>query len=447
MTTGLLASSAAIIDAIKKLTISQPTANLKPTKLFNLSVVLGQKNLFLGDRKMQYRTNLFVLICCAGLVCFIFTPAAIAEESVSPDQATEKNAPTFPYIATITGDNVKIRCGPGTNYYPCGELNKTDTVKVVSHKYSWSRIVPPAGSFSWISTRYVAVDANDPTVGIVTGDNVRVWAGSAQLKPIHSTESQVKLKKSEKVKLLGEEKGDYYKIVPPQGVYLWVSTQYTELLGPIEQPPELIVPQPTKPTKPTKPTGPVAVVTTKISTEATKLEDYYALEEQIHAERTKPMDQQDYSSIKKALGEIAADKEAGKAARYCDFALKQIERYELVLQVARAVALQDTQLKQAKHRIEKALAARLAEVPRLGGFAVVGKFQVSSIYGTQTQPRHYQIIDDSGKIACFALPSGSASNVDLSGFINHRVGLVGTIEAYPQTAGALVRFTEITKLR
>ena len=395
---------------------------------------------------MQSHINLLLLACLA-----VFTSVGFAQKAVSlPDEPVsdglfhdgEETVLSFPYIAEITGDDVYIRSGPGTNYYRCGKLNKADRVKVIGSQFSWTRIVPPVGSFSWISKQYVSIDPNNPGVGIVTGDAVRVYAGSDKLKPIHSTTLQLKFNKGDRVKLMGEEREGYYKIVPPTGAYLWISTKYTKQLGPAGQVSLAVEPK----TKTEVKADVVAVVPTKISVEAKALEEYYALEKQIESERTKPIAQQNYANIKKALTKISNSKNAGKAARYAGFAIKQVERLKLALEVTKAVQLQNTQLQQVQERIDKARAARLAKVRDLGRFAVIGKLQTSNVYGSEKELKHYRITDDSGKTICYALPADSASKMDLSKFIDSRVGLIGTIEPHPQTAGALVRFTEIAKL-
>ncbi len=386
--------------------------------------------------------NLFILVCLISLASVGFGQEAATSplESVSAVEAEEAE-PSFPYVAEITDDNVNIRSGPGTNYYRCGKLKAGDRVKVVASKHSWSHIVPPAGSFSWISKQYVSIDPDNPSVGTVTGDAVRVYAGSDLLKPIHSTTVQLHLNKGDKVRLMGEEMDDYYKIAPPTGAYLWVLTQYTKPLGAVGEVPLLVEPQ----AEPEA--GIPAVVPTSIPLESEKLKEYYALAKQIEAERAKPMAQQNYANFKKSLAEIAGNKEAGKAARYSEFAIKRIERYELALVVDKEVQLQDSQLQRIRERIEKARATQLAQVPELGEFVVIGQFQTSEIYGPEEELKHYRIIDDSGQTICYALPEGSASLVDLSELVGRKVGLVGTVEPHPQTKSALVRFTEITELK
>lgn len=386
---------------------------------------------------MRSRINIFVL------AFLIFGSACFGQEVVSNDdtEKTEKvTAPSFPYVAQIISDNVNIRSGPGTNYYSCGKLKQDDKIKVVAHQFSWSRIVPPQGCFSWISKQYVEIDPDNQAIGIVTGDNVRIWAGSDYTEPIHCTTLHGKFNKGYQVKLLGEEKGDYYKISPPTGAYFWVSTEYTELLGPVDEV-DIAVESESTP----KAESP-AVVPTKISVEATKLKEYNTLEKQVEAELAKPIATQDYTEMKDKLAQIAENKEAGKAARYSEFVLSQIKRYELAKEVDKAVTLQEAQLYQIKERIEKARIARLGEIEDLGKFAVIGKFQTSNVYSQEKEIKHYRITDDSGGTLCYALPSSQVSKQDLNQFIGKKVGLIGTIKPHLQSAGALVEFAEIVEL-
>ncbi len=374
---------------------------------------------------MQSRVNLFVLIMV------VLTPFSFAQEAVTSPGKPVTAVETFPYVAQATADNINIRSGPGTQYYRCGKLNKLDRIKVVGIQSGWSRIVPPPRSFSWISKQHVIVDPNNTGIGIVVGDSVRVYAGSRQVKPIHSTTVQVKLNKGDIVGLMGEEQGDYYKIVPSAGSYLWVSTQYTEFLGTVGE---------------VKIAVALVVESTSLgSVEAEKLREYHNLQKQIDAEKAKPIAQQDYANVKKALLGIAENKEAGKAARYAAFAIRQVKRFELASNVAKQVKLQDASLQQIREAIDKARAVRLAEVVDIGRFTVVGQFQTSSVYGEEQVLKHYRVIDESGQMTCYALPGSSALKA-LDSYVGRKVGLTGIIEPHIQTSSALIRFTEIVLL-
>ncbi len=389
------------------------------------------------NHKIAFILVILTIAATVGLA----QPATTSTDKPFSTDANAVAAPSFPYVAEMTGNDVYIRSGPGTNFYDCGKLYKGDRVEVVSTQFGWSRIVPPAGSFSWISMQYISVNLDNTTIGIVTGDGVGVYAGSDNVKPMHSLSEQIKLSRGQTVKLLGEEKEDYYKITPPSGAYLWVSTQYTKPAGPVVK-----GTQPTTVTSAAATTTPTAdantVATTTVSVEPEKLKEFYALQEKIKIERAKPIDQQNYAEIKKALKDIANNKDAGKASRYAEFVIKQIDGFELAGQVVKEVQLQKAQLQKVMEGIDKARTTKLAKLENLGRFIVIGKFQTFETYG----PGHFRIVDESGKMSCYALPSGQLSETDLSKFISKKVGLVGTTEPHSATAGALVRFTEIVDL-
>ena len=400
---------------------------------------------------MQSYKKLFAIIILTSLVSIGF-----AQETTSSSGA---DTLSFPYMAEIIGDNVYVRSGPGTNFYDCSKLNTGDKVKVIGKQFSWLRIVPPPASFSWISIQYVSIDPANPTVGTVTGDRVRVYAGSDHVEPLHSTYLQGKLDRGDNVKLLGEQKDDYYKIAPLSFAYLWVSTKFTKPLPaepvvtvmptvkpstakPVIAKPTAVKPTTVKPTTVPKEVPKEVVVPPKPDTPDTLLAKYRALEKQVQDERIKPIEKQNYTEIKKALTQIAENKTAGKAALYAKSVLKQVKDLELVLAVGKEVQLQNEQLKNIRERIVKTRAAKLAEYKNLDDFAIVGKLKNFMTYG----PGHYRIVDDSGRTICYALPSGPISQVELSKLIDKKVGLVGTIEPHRETKGALIRFTKIMEV-
>ena len=386
--------------------------------------------------------NLFIFAILACLVSIGFA----RQSGTASGGSQEVDSSSFPYTAEITSDDVYVRSGPGTNFYHCGKLKTGDKVKVVGKQFSWSRIVPPAGSFSWISMDYVTINPADPKVGTVTGDNVRVYAGSDYVKPLYSTTLQGKLSKGEKVKLTGEQMDDYYKIAAPPFAYLWVSTNFTKAIPePVKAPPAVPTPAPVEikvePNEPADTNAAVTVVPEPVAAPKSPLERYRELKDQVAAERAKPADQQNYTDLKKALLEIANDKNAGNAARFSQFVVRQIEGYELALAVTKEVQLQNQQLEKTNAKIEKAKETRLAEVETMGKFAIVGEFQTYVTYG----PGNYRIVDEAGKMVCYALPDGAASQMDLDGFVGRKGGLVGTVEPHLPTKKALVRFTAIVK--
>ncbi|MHC4271092.1 MAG: SH3 domain-containing protein [Planctomycetota bacterium] len=373
------------------------------------------------------------------------TTVASAQQPDAPQEDTR----AFPYMAEINGNDVYIRSGPGTNYYDCGKFKNGDVVKVVASQHSWLRVVPPPGSFSWISKQYVDFDPNSPEVGTVTGDAVRVYAGSGHVKPLYSTTLQGKLNRQEKVKLLGEEKGGYLKIAPPPFAYLWVSSKFT---SPLDQPVPATLPAKAPPPVPVTPqpkeppalSQPPAETTTAPTTD--KLAEYRKLENKLNDEKLKPIDQQNYDLIKADLKIIAADKSAGKAARFAQYSLKNIERCELAQEVEKKTRSQDEQLEEIMQRINNARDKKLAQFPDLGQYDAVGTLMISAEYSAAKHHRHYRIVDDNGKTVCYALPVGIAQELNLRNLVGKKVGINGKVLPHPQTSGALVEFTKISKV-
>lgn len=360
---------------------------------------------------------------------------------VTTEMASAGSQGAEPFVADVTGNDVYVRSGPGTNFYHCGKLYKGDRVQVVKSQQGWSCIVPPPGCFSWIAMQYVSINMENPTLGIVTGDKVGVYAGSDYVLPIHSTSKQVVLNRGQHVKLLSEEKDDYYKIAPPDGAYLWVSSQFLQSARtPMETMPVDIAAAPNMPAE-----TPVTPEVAK--SESDLLDAYYAISKLVKEERNKPMAQQDYAEIKEQLEKIAKDPTGGRAARYANFTLKQVERFELAGTVAKEVALQSQELNKVNEKIGEARDARLAEIEDMGKYAVIGKLENTSVYTpTAGQAKRYRILDESGKTICYVAPTGAARGKDLSELIGHKVGLVGEIQPHEATARAFIQFSEIVPL-
>jgi len=393
-------------------------------------------------RAGNYLFTLILILLSIGL-CLSQQSTTAGTQKTAANDSNESAEIAFPYVAQITGNHVNIRSGPGTDYYSCGKLNKADRVIVVSSKFSWAQIVPPERSFSWISKQYVAVEPNNSDIGTVTGNNVRVYAGSENLRPMHSTSLQIKHNKGEKVRLLGEEKDGYFKIAPPEGAYLWVLSQYTEPIGALGEVPVRVERAALSPE--TADTGTTKQPETE--TKTGELKKYYDVQKQFDAERARPLIEQDYTEIKKKLKDIAANKQSDKAARYAQYTLGLISRCELAISAAKQLELQERQLQHINRRIDKAYSARLEKIADLGRFAVVGRLERSNVYGSEGRLRYYRILGEDDTTLCYANPQGPIRDSELEKFIGKKVGLVGTVKPHKQASSAMVNFTEIVKLK
>jgi SH3-like domain-containing protein len=148
---------------------------------------------------------------------------APAGDDAAPDAQVENAKNSFPGI--VTANSVYVRCGPAESYYPTLKLDKGARVTVVGMKLDWLKIIPPDGSFCYISKAFV--DRNgDGTAGKVNKDAVNVRAGSTlnALKVVPLCQLSVGMD----VKIIGEQ-DEYYKIEPPAGkAFVYVNKQFVE---------------------------------------------------------------------------------------------------------------------------------------------------------------------------------------------------------------------------
>src|SRR5438477_310370 len=126
--------------------------------------------------------------------------AHAAPEAVETQVEVESAKNSAPGI--INANSVYVRCGPAESYYPTMKLDKGARVTVVGMKSEWLKIVPPDGSFCYISKAFV--DRNgDGSAGKVNKDSVNVRAGSTvnALKVVPLCQLSVGME----VKILGEQ--------------------------------------------------------------------------------------------------------------------------------------------------------------------------------------------------------------------------------------------------
>ena len=97
--------------------------------------------------------------------------------------------------ATITGNSVNIRKGPGTSYDPVGQYNKGDKVTILETKDGWGRTTK-----GWVKLDYV--DMSKTTTGTITASELNIRKGAGK-----DYDTVGKYKEGDKVEILEVKDG------------------------------------------------------------------------------------------------------------------------------------------------------------------------------------------------------------------------------------------------
>ncbi len=411
---------------------------------------------------------------------FLSFSAAAVDNSATPQITGQPANVQYPFMAKVTGNNVYVRSGKGTAYYECGKANLDDRVTVVGGAFGWAEILPPKGSYSWIHKDYIDVKADQPTVGVLNGDNVRVWAGSDKMESDRSSSMQTKLNTGEIVELFKNqpEGGDYYKITPPAGAKLTINCEFLKYVGPVVSKQPVVIP-PRSTTVAEKPVKMPASTETKapvfgnlteektgIKTESVakpdaapdvekveppkpsdddseNLKACYALATKIDQQLQKPIAEQNYGPIKKEIEAIKADTTDSKAVTYAQILTERITRYELAISVINTLKQQDESLAKTKAKIEKAHQAELKSVHRDADFIYTGVLKVSHVYTKKTGRKRYLLQGADGKILCYAVPASEGVDGQFGSLIGKRVGVKGEVSSDTKSLVTLISATAV----
>jgi len=429
------------------------------------------------------RNGLFaaiILTCCAVVLAeespAPAQPAPAASAAATPTPAVVQPAgPQFPYMAEVIGTEVYVRSGPGTAYYHCGKLNAPQRVTVVAAEANnWFKIVPPPGSFSWISKKYVSVDPAQPTKGTVTEDVVRVWAGSDFVEPMRSSSLQTNLNKWASVEMVGNPagEGDYYKITPPAGAFLYVSGESLKPILPEVKKEEPKKEEPGEAAKPEGKEGEVKLtdVATEVKTEAvveakkedpkpvvparpakeqTYLKECYDLSAKLDEEIKKPLPDQKYDEYKKALEPMLADpNEAGIAAQYAKYLSDRIARYELAISAGDQLKQQDQKMAEIRKQIDEARKAQLEKIAKqYEQYIMTGILKQSYVYSGKTAQKRYLLTNEQGRVIAYVVPSGAGVEAKAESLFNKKVGIVGRFVNSPKELVSLITATNIEEVQ
>lgn len=164
----------------------------------------------------------------SAALLLVVSIATFSYAQPQPAPSATGAASAFPWEGEVTGTNVRVRSGAGTDWYATTKVNTGDHVLVVGEQHGWYEICSLPRSFSYIDMSDVERVAGTQTAK-VKRDRAFVRAGS-ELAQSKST-TQAMLNQGAIVEILGEVDG-FFKIKPPVGAHLFVSKDYVRPVAP-----------------------------------------------------------------------------------------------------------------------------------------------------------------------------------------------------------------------
>ena len=351
-----------------------------------------------------------------GLLAVGLAPAlSHAQEAVQLQPEVQNSR--FQFAGVVNAADVYLRSGPGEAWYETQKLPQGTQVTVVGIKYDWLKIVPPAGSFCYVSKLYID-RRGDGSIGRATRSDINVRAGSS-LNAMKTT-VLAQLNVGDEVKILGEQ-DEYYKIAPPEGTFFYVNKQFIDPLRAVAvnntPAPETSDAAPTAPavnasdmssaapaaTQPSEVATTVTPTTQPAQTaaappgptpEEAAMTAFNTAEADFAAASLKPLEDQPDADLAKRYDALhtnsalpAADQEtAGFRLAVLKVRVDAQNRLAEVAKIETAAAQRDQVLKTEQGELQKRL-----DASQVALYAAVGELQTSSLqFGTDTL---YRLID------------------------------------------------------
>jgi len=388
-----------------------------------------------------------MLWACWGTVLVL--TCAVSAQTTQPAAADSKTDRV--QVGTVTGNNVYVRSGFSTNYYPVTKLNRGDRVRVLGEEFGWLSIVPPAGTHSLIEKTYV--DVLDDKTGVLNDNSVWVRAGS-NLDPRRYAR-QVKLDKGAKVQIVGEtEDGAFYKIVPPDGANVWIKADFVDLKSGSErvESPQAPTIEPVRPgalnltedlPKPAETEvaaalaekhADIAAIQAPGPSEAIGLKPgekssirINAIEAEIAAENVKPLTQRDYSTAIEKLRPIAEKTDDEVDHLYAAARLEQLQnQMSLIASVAKLEKMRAEASARSSgfSKERQALLARIAEARGYLDIVARGEIKVSQVYdGSGSRVKRWRLVDPAKNKTVAYLEVAKDSPIDPVQYYGKYVGI------------------------
>ncbi len=366
--------------------------------------------------------------------------AACWAQSPGSEPQTEPKSPDVPYAppiqseardagageraeawwVRIRGEDVNLRSRPDGNSTVVAQLATGRVLRAVDREFGWLRVEPPREVFSLISSAHVEMRGEHRAAVSVKSGKLRVRVGSTERDgdPLRA-EVQTLLADGTEVRIR-EREGDWLKIDPPAGVYVYVSEDYTEpiseadarqwlrdeaiaagetdvrLAADVSSGATPDAAQKTGESEAAAATPAEAAPAAPLDLSGRQGEALTALEERIEAEGRKPVLEQEWEGIIAEMSAIAAQKDEPQVARLAAaWTVKLRERVAdqgLIRQareISRRQARNREQLEQELERIRRAQ----RELADDGPYDARGELAQSFAFDRERHPRRYRLVN------------------------------------------------------
>ena len=309
---------------------------------------------FLAKIRLSIPWVLFMAVCLVLPVTAVTAQEATGvAPAVEPAPATEPVQPAArPFVeAVLTGNNVNVRQGPGTEYPIYYTAPMGTWIEVVDRQGQWLEIEFPAKGFSWVSRDYLQKIAPED-IGVVTGSNISVRSG-----PGTQFDRNYVVQAGHKFKILGiDASGVWYRVSPMPDATAWIMADYVKLSGPL--PGE--GPAPTQPAQPVAPATPATPAATQPAAAAPPAADVYAekMDDAENAFKTETSKENpaewDINKLEEAYKDVEANASQPLLVVRARARLAELKAYTAVKERALELGKVDDDLKARLGELEKA---------------------------------------------------------------------------------------------
>ncbi|MCH7872172.1 MAG: hypothetical protein IID33_10785 [Planctomycetes bacterium] len=386
--------------------------------------------------------------------CALAQTAEPAEPNIKKTPSASEN-----YWVRIRGKQVNIRSRPDRNSVVVARADDGQVLRVVGRDFGWLRVVPPSEVFSLVSAAHVTVGPDGRGVVAVERGKLRVRVGSSMRK-LDPTRSEVQtLLPRDAVVQVRENLGEWLKIDPPDGVFVYVSAEFSERISQSDARQWLSDRAAVmNPPAASQPSAVVLASDEKRINERSQEVDLSgrwgrrlsAIEGRIKASGEKPILDQKWNDIVAELEPIAVQRGELEVSRLAAAWIARLEErlaHQELLRQARTISRRQTRARDQHEREMAGIAQARERALRRPEYAARGELAASFAFDQKTHPRRYRLLDPlTRRIEAYVeFPSDFKS--DPKKLVGTLIGVRGTRRHAPGLGVDLIDVTGVVPLK